>query len=153
MNTVMFNELPVGTLFRVVNKAKAKNPIPNTDIFVKVKTSKGKYKAFNITKNPFCFIGNTNWDYALIYPECKGWECEKVKDFYPTETQKTFTSAPPTGKRFNCVLGNSDWCMGDNAYLSLTDDQIELLEYLINEKSVFDEDVGLTVVDTDFKAF
>lgn len=150
MNTVMFNELPVGALFRVVNKAQAKNPISNTDIFVKVRNSKGKYRAFNITKNPFCFVDTVNWDYAPTYPECKGWECEKIEDFYTRAVPKTTTS---TKERINCVLGDPDWNKGDNAYLSLTKDQIILLEYLINETGVFDESVKLTVVDTDFKAF
>lgn len=150
MNTVMFNELPVGALFRVANKSKAKNPISDTDIFVKVRNSKGKYRAFNITKNPSCFVSVVTWDYAPTYPECKDWECEKFENFCTRAVPKT---PVPTEKRLNCVLGNSDWCMEDNAYLSLTKEQIMLLEYLINETSVFDEDVGLTVVDTDFKAF
>ncbi len=150
MNTVMFNELPVGALFRVVNKSKAKtsHPISDTDIFIKVKNTKGKYRAFNITDNQFMFYGPIDWDYAPIYPECKDWECEKVEDFCTRTVSKTSTE-----KRLNCILGSPDWNKETNAYLSLTKDQIMLLDYLINETDVFDEDVELTVVDTDFKAF
>lgn len=79
---------------------------------------------------------------------------EKIEDYYTKPIQKIEPiSTTPTKKRFNCILGNSDWDMEDNVLLSLTDDQISLLEYLINNANVFDEDVGLMVIDTEFKAF
>lgn len=154
MNTVMFNELPLGALFRVTNRTYTSSSIPDTDIFVKIKTSKGEFRAFNITEHPTEFYNTTYWDCAPSYTECTGWECEIIDDFYERAVPKTnvpLTSS--TRKRFNCVLGNSDWDMSNNAYLALTDDQINLLEYLINETSIFNEDIGLMIIDTEFKAF
>lgn len=154
MNTVMFERLPVGTLFRVISEPPAIHSFSHNDIFIKVK-KKGKYGAFNITVNPNYFNGTINWDFVPVYPDCENWECEKIEDYYTKPIQKIEPiPTTPTKKRFNCILGNSDWDMENNAHLSLTSDQIQLLEYLINETSTFDEDVGLMVIDTEeFKAF
>lgn len=154
MSIIMFNELPLGALFRVVNNPSVTLPFSHSDIFIKVRNSKGKYRAFNITANPTYFGNTINWDNAPIYPECTNWQCEIIDNFYKRVIPKTNVPLTTSArKRFSCVLGNSDWDMSDNAYLMLTDDQINLLEYLINETSVFDEDVGLMVIDTEFKAF
>lgn len=152
MNTVMFNELPVGALFRVVSEPQVSDPFSHEDIFIKIRNSKEEDRAFNITKYSFYFDDNINWNTAPTYCKCTNWVCTKVSDLI-TETINKNNSNPTqsTEERFNYILGCPDWDMNDNAFLALTDSQFNLLDYLINETSIFDEDIRLMAVDTKFK--